>query len=188
MINKSLPWTLVREWLPVSAASYWYSLLIENIYWGQPTVLVFGKRHLVPRKTVFIGDKGTSYTYSGQIHLAKGWPVWFLPLLHRVNSTSNEKFNGCLLNLYRNGLDKMGWHSDNEKELIPTKPISSLSLGKPRDFILKNIITKERISLSLGHGDLFIMNYPCQEDWVHSLPKRSGITKTRINLSFRCHS
>ena len=35
-------------------------------------------------------------------------------LQERMEALAGERFNSCLLNLYRDGRDAMGWHSDNE--------------------------------------------------------------------------
>ena len=87
--------------------------------------------------------------------MGNGWPNWFVPLLENVGNTCGIKFNGCLINLYRDGNDCMGWHSDNEKELDSEKSIASLSLGSSRDFLFKNILTFQRERLLLNNGDLF---------------------------------
>ena len=50
-----------------------------------------------------------------------------------------ERFNSVLLNLYRDGQDSMGWHSDDESELGPAPAIASLSLGEPRRFLLRRL-------------------------------------------------
>ena len=41
----------------------------------------------------------------------------------KVELLSNSKFNCVLLNLYRDGQDSNGWHSDNEKELVWKKAL-----------------------------------------------------------------
>ena len=33
----------------------------------------------------------------------------------KLQGIAGVEFNSCLLNLYRDGSDHMGWHSDNEK-------------------------------------------------------------------------
>ena len=48
-----------------------------------------------------------------------------------------------LFNWYKNGSQKMGWHSDNESELGYNPQIASLSLGAERRFDLKHKKNKE---------------------------------------------
>ncbi len=45
----------------------------------------------------------------------------------RVEELAGASFNSCLLNLYRDGGDHMGWHSDNEP-LYGPEPV----IGAPR--------------------------------------------------------
>ena len=181
------PWKLLSGWMNQKEAKEWKEKLFENLKWEQPTVNVFGKNYLVPRKTIFMGDKNISYSYSGTSHKSTGWPDWFHPLLNEVCLVTKSNFNGCLINLYRNGNDRMGWHSDNEKELQADKPIASLSLGASRDFYLKHRYLPKKKFILLNDGDLLIMHPPCQEQWLHSIPIRKKILDFRINLTFRCY-
>ncbi|AAP99846.1 MULTISPECIES: alpha-ketoglutarate-dependent dioxygenase AlkB family protein [Prochlorococcus] len=181
-----LPFTLIRKWIKPISADKLTEVIIENIDWEQPTLKIYGKKHLVPRLTKFLGDSGIHYKYSGIEHIGKGWPGWFLPILKSVSDYCKVDYNGCLLNLYRNGDDCMGWHSDNEKELDHKKPISSLSLGASRDFFLKNRSnSSKKETLILRNGDLLIMDPSCQSNWIHSIPRRKRNQELRLNLTFR---
>jgi alkylated DNA repair dioxygenase AlkB len=79
----------------------------------------------------------------------------------------------------------MGWHSDNEKEIIANSTIASLSIGASRKFSFKHKVTKETISIQLENGSLLEMKGPIQSHWLHALPKSKKITESRINLTFR---
>ncbi|MEY3419144.1 MAG: hypothetical protein RJA46_915, partial [Pseudomonadota bacterium] len=50
----------------------------------------------------------------------------------QLERRTGHAYNSCLLNLYHNGDEGMGWHSDDEKELDSTAPITSVSLGARR--------------------------------------------------------
>ena len=47
----------------------------------------------------------------------------------KLEDVAGVTFNSCLLNLYRNGADHMGWHSDNEKLYGDDPVIGKLSDG-----------------------------------------------------------
>jgi len=47
-------------------------------------------------------------------------------LQERMEALAGERFNSCLLNLYRDGRDAMGWHSDNEALYGPAPTIGAL--------------------------------------------------------------
>ncbi len=180
------PWTRIANWLNSADARFWLHRLQDGVTWEQPVVRVYGRDHVVPRLTAFMAAKGINYRYSGVSHRGEGLPDWFYPLLKRVNTASKENFNGCLLNLYRNGNDHMGWHADNEAEIEPNTQIASLSLGATRDFCLKHRHQPLREVLHLQGGDLLIMQPQCQQDWLHALPSRKRVDQPRINLTFRC--
>ncbi len=183
MTNK--PFYLISNWLDKYNANKLANNLLNCLEWQQPIIKIYGKRYPLPRLTYFIANQGISYSYSGITHLGSGWPNWFIPFQYKVIKYCKVDFNGCLINLYRNGEDSMGWHSDNEKELDLSKDIASISLGEKRDFFFKNNTSLEKVCLKLGDGDLLIMQPDCQTNWVHSLPKRKYINGWRINLTFR---
>ena len=60
------------------------------------------------------------------------------------------KFNVCLLNYYQNGTQRIGWHSDREEPGRST-PIASISLGVPRQFLIRSKTDgiKDRSSLTM---------------------------------------
>jgi alkylated DNA repair dioxygenase AlkB len=155
--------------------------------WQQPVVQVYGRQHAVPRLTGFLATEGLRYRYSGTTHCGEGWPTWFELLRQQVNEACGTSFNGCLLNLYRNGEDRMGWHADDEQEIDQTRPIASLSLGATRDFCLRHRQDPmRRETLVLADGDLLVMHPGCQQQWMHGVPSRRRIRTSRVNLTFRC--
>ncbi len=185
--SKARPWSLFPSWMSAEDSEIWEKQLNGNLKWSQPIVCVYGNSYHVPRKTAFLAEQRISYRYSGTVHYGNGWPNWFYPLLANVNSACEVKFNGCLINLYRNGNDRMGWHSDNEPELDFKKPIASLSLGVARDFLFRNRTENLRDIMTLNSGDLLVMHPDCQINWQHSIPTRRKILGSRINLTFRCY-
>ena len=107
------PWKLFPGWMNSKDSSYWMSKLVNQLSWNSPAIRLYGKTHVVPRLTCFLAENSIRYRYSGIVHCGEGWPDWFIPILNLVKTEANVNFNGCLLNLYRNGNDRMGWHSDN---------------------------------------------------------------------------
>ena len=103
---------------------------------------------------------------------------------------SGEKFNFVLINYYANGDQCIGYHSDDERDLDKFSSIVGVSLGSPRDFLLKpkNFITKNLpnpIKINLDHGSIILMKYPTNKHWTHSIPRRTNINNPRISLTFR---
>ncbi|MBD3583594.1 alpha-ketoglutarate-dependent dioxygenase AlkB family protein [Flavobacterium selenitireducens] len=163
----------------------YFAALLRTIDWKNDEVSMFGKRIITKRKTAWYGDKPFDYTYSKIMRTALPWTTELLQLKAIVEKISSETYNSCLLNLYHDGSEGMGWHSDDEKEIVRHSAIASVSLGATRKFALKHKASKESVSLELQNGSLLVMKGETQESWLHAVPKSSKITEARINLTFR---
>ena len=162
-----------------------YDKLLNNINWENERVVMFGKEIITKRKVAFYSDPLIAYTYSSKTKIGLPWKDPLIILKNIVESLTKQTYNACLLNLYHNGEEAMGWHSDNEKEIIANSTIASLSIGASRKFSFKHKVTKETISIQLENGSLLEMKGTIQSHWLHALPKSKKITEPRINLTFR---
>jgi alkylated DNA repair dioxygenase AlkB len=161
-----------------------FAELHEEIVWEQHTVTLYGRTMPTPRLTAWMGDG--SYRYSGIVNEPSPWPRALTQLRQELCRQVGVDFNSCLANLYRDGKDSMGYHSDDESELGPRATIASVSLGDRRRFVLRHRTTRERWTWELGHGDLLVMRDESQSDYAHAVPKTSRPVGPRMNLTFRC--
>ncbi|XP_014730338.1 PREDICTED: DNA oxidative demethylase ALKBH2 [Sturnus vulgaris] len=145
---------------------------------------VFGTWHKIPRKKVTYGDPGLSYTYSGVTFHPKPWIPVLTRIRERVTSETGHTFNFVLINRYKDGLDHIGEHRDDEKELVPHSPIASVSFGACRDFVFRRWDRRGKGGM-LAHGSLLLMKHPTNLYWYHSLPPRRKVLAPRVNLTFR---
>jgi alkylated DNA repair dioxygenase AlkB len=166
------------EWPEISA------YLAETIPWRIETAFMFGRHMPVPRMTAWFGD--ADYPYSGICHRAAPFPAVVQRLRERAEAISGVSYNAVLLNLYRDGSDSVGWHSDNEAGLGNCPTIASLSLGATRRFQFRHRRTKETITLELSEAIWLVMAGETQRFWVHQVPKTTAAVARRINLTFRC--
>lgn len=174
------------QYLAPGYASEVFQKLLNEIEWQQDDIKVFGKIYPQPRLTALYGVEGKSYRYSGITMFPKPFTPLLIELKSRIEKVTDVTFTSVLLNLYRDGNDSNGWHSDNEKELGENPVIASLSLGAERIFHLKHRNKKDlRYRLQLEHGSLLIMHGATQHHWLHQLPKSKKVTEPRINLTFR---
>ena len=75
-----------------------------------------------------------------------------------IHKKTDYRFNSVLLNLYRDGMDSNGWHSDNEPELGNDPKIASITLGEERFFHIKHKKIKDlKYKILLKHGSLLLM-------------------------------
>ena len=160
--------------------------LISEIDWKQYQIKIFGKTLDQPRLTAYYGEDHPYYAYSN----IKLQPIPFTPILlsikNKIEALTLEKFNGVLLNYYRNGDDSMGWHADDEKELGTNPVIASLSFGASRNFQLQHSLDKSisKATIVLNDASLLIMKGVTQHFWKHQIPKQKN-KGPRINLTFR---
>ena len=162
-----------------------FSELLNNIAWQQDQIIMFGKAITTKRKVAFYADQNIDYTYSNVKKKGLSWTPELLKIKSLIETHTGVTYNACLLNLYHNGEEGMGWHSDDEKEIIPNSSIASLSIGAERKFAFKHKTTKETLHLILENGSLLEMKGPIQQYWWHSLPKTKKVQAPRINLTFR---
>jgi alkylated DNA repair dioxygenase AlkB len=171
---------------PGEARDY-FEVLLDSVPWHNDEVIICGKRIVTARKIAWYGDFEYAYTYSGTTKTALAWTKELLALKNLVRGKTGHSFNSCLCNLYHDGSEGMGWHSDDEKALGKDTAIASLSLGAERRFVFrpKRKRRGDQISIQLEDGSLLVMKGATQTFWQHSLPKAAKIATPRINLTFR---
>jgi alkylated DNA repair dioxygenase AlkB len=130
---------------------------MQNTQWEKDEVIIFGKHITTKRKVAWYDDPEYLYTYSNTKKQALARTKELSELKQIVEECAGIKFNSCLLNLYHNGKEGMGWHIDDEKTLGTNNTIASLSFGAERKFSFKHKQTKQTVSLVLEHGSLLIM-------------------------------
>jgi len=164
-----------------------FSELLDLVEWEQHSIRIRGREIPSPRLSAWYGDPDAHYRYSGLSLEPRPWLPPILALKARVETTCAAPFNSVLLNLYRDGSDSMGWHSDDEPELGERPLIASLSLGATRRFRLRHRRRSdlEPVALDLESGSLLIMQGDTQRFWKHQVPKTKRTVGPRINLTFR---
>ncbi|MGI9547669.1 MAG: alpha-ketoglutarate-dependent dioxygenase AlkB family protein [Flavobacteriaceae bacterium] len=164
-----------------------FTHFMDHIEWKQDHIRVFGKTYPQPRLTALYGNNEKPYTYSNITMQPIPFNEKLLHLKQLIEPLVDVEFSSCLLNLYRDGMDSNGWHSDDEKALGRNPVIASLSLGQSRTFHLKHKKRKEiKFKLLLGHGSLLLMQGATQHHWQHQIAKSRKPLGPRINLTFRC--
>ena len=173
---------------PSSEASSLLKNLQKKIEWTQNRIRFYGKESLVPRLEAWYGDPGKSYAYSG-IHMdPKPWTDELLLIKKSIEPLAGVTFNSVLINYYRDGADRVAWHSDDEKELGQNPVIGSVSLGAERKFKLRHKKYKTnglKHEIMLNHGSFLLMKGSTQHHWMHEIPRTAKPIGPRINLTFR---
>ncbi|TKB49698.1 alpha-ketoglutarate-dependent dioxygenase AlkB [Ferrimonas sediminicola] len=179
----------------VELARYWSHFLSEeqadqllgrcrNLHWQQPRVRVFGKEHLIPRQQCWLGEPGCQYRYSGTLLDPEPLSPWLDALMLSVSQHCGVRYNTVLANRYRDGGDKMGWHSDNEPEMGAEPQVAILSLGAARPLQLRCGEGQQQ-EFVMPHGSLLQLLPEAQRRCKHQLPARAAVHGERISLTFR---
>lgn len=147
----------------------------HEVYYGRP----------VRRASVAFGDRGLTYRYAGQHRNAQGWPEVLTPLKRQIEHFTGSPFNFALVNLYLDGQAGLGWHADDEPEIVPESTIASLSFGAPRLFRLRRNCDGRITTFTLEPGSLMLMENACQAHFQHEVPKTAKVKEPRVNITFR---
>ena len=155
----------------------------------------------IPRRQAAYGDPGTSYTFAGCVVPARPWMPLLCTLREALRQYTGDEPNFVLVNYYRSGLDSIGWHADDERDLGNAPAILSLSLGAERDFQFRHRSAfpqagqpasrpaLQTVTLPLCSGSLLIMRDPTNKHWKHQLPRRGGkqaaAIGARLTLTWR---
>ncbi len=174
------------QFLPPPVAAESFDLLSAGLDWRQRTIRLFGRSIPEPRLTAWHGDPDAHYSYSGRDNAPQPWTAELARLRDLVSQAAGAGFNSVLGNLYRDGADHLGWHSDDEPELGPQPVIASLSLGEVRRMQFR---LRPRgpvaLTLDLPPGGLLVMAGQTQRRYQHRVPATRRVVGARINLTFR---
>jgi alkylated DNA repair dioxygenase AlkB len=135
-------------------------------------------------KSRWTASYGKAYNYSGQEYPYREMPEVISKITDVLSYITNSKINNCLINLYRDGKSKMGWHSDNTDILEEETGIVIVSVGETREIQFKHKTRDDKASLLLEDGSIFYMNNNVQDDWLHCIPENES-TNPRWSLTFR---
>lgn len=177
------PPIIYTQWLlqPTTAFEY-LELLTESLNWE--------RRKDAPRSEYWTSTLGKPYTYgrgAGQrtyYSQPTYWPI------ERVKDILEERlgfrYEGCFLNMYKDGHDHLGWHSDDDPGINHARPIAVVSLGASRVLSMRSRNGADHDAVPLHTGSLLLMGAGMQQDWQHKITRgdREGLGP-RISLTFR---
>jgi len=169
---------------PSDADRLFEELKIE-IDWHRVVVNTPGGPQTVPRMISWHADEGLTYSYSGLTHQWRPWTPALAEVRDLLLAKTGIRYNGVLANFYEHERDSVSMHADDEDDMEEGAPIASVSLGYPRDFVVKHMVTKSRHVIPLEHGSLIVMEGLTQQVSRHGIPKSRRTCGPRINLTFR---
>ncbi|MGC5700790.1 alpha-ketoglutarate-dependent dioxygenase AlkB [Pseudomonas sp. NFXW11] len=127
---------------------------------------------------------GAPYDYSQISYPAVPMPEALEQLCEPIERLLGFRPNNCLLNYYPDGQSSMGFHSDDNQQLVAGTGVVIVSLGHPRAMVYRHKLSGAKFDYSLASGSLLHMSDELQKEWLHAIPKQADAGE-RISLSFR---
>lgn len=173
---------LIDNFIPKETSDIYYTTLLNKTKWHEYEMPVYDKIVTAPRMVSWYGDSERT-----ELNPKQKWSKELLTIRKKVEHETTLKFNAVLLNLYRNGNDGVGWHSDKTISSNTDMNIASLTFGETRMFRLRHKFMKHIpvIEIPLYHGTFLLMSGATNSYWEHQVPKTTRNVLPRINLTFR---
>ncbi len=162
----------------VGGADLLYTALRHDVPWRAERRQMYDSVVDVPRLLCFYGDDAP--LPHPALEAAR------VALSTHYATELREPFTTAGLCLYRDGHDSVAWHGDRigrsrERDTM----VAILSVGAPRDLLLRPRGGGASVRVPAGHGDLLVMGGSCQRTWDHCVPKTSRPVGPRISIQFR---
>jgi hypothetical protein len=95
------------------------------------------------------------------------------------------KFNHVLIQLYRNGDDMIGEHSDKTLDIKHGSVIVNYSVGVTRTMRLRKKDKTKIEKVDLTNNSIFVLGPETNKKWLHMIKSNSSINGERISFTFR---
>lgn len=152
-----------------------------------PKIIVYGKLCYQRRSIAFFSDESIGYKYSGQLAKSIRLTPNLKLLLDTINSLFNCRFNGILVNYYKDGNDYISRHSDDEVHL-DNIGVVALSFGATRKFRIRDKQTGKILKdIPLLSHQIIHMGGEFQKEFTHEIPIEKRIGGERYSFTFRNH-
>lgn len=173
---------LIDNFFSKQESDYYYDKLLNETQWHEYDMPMYDKIVTAPRMVSWYRDDDLD-----EYHPNPNWPLELQTIRQRVENETQIQFNAVLLNLYRNGKDGVGWHSDKTVSSNKNMNIASVTFGETRMFRLRHKFRKEipQLEIPLHHGSFLLMAGNTNSFWQHQIPKTAREVLPRINLTFR---
>ena len=158
---------------------------LDHLPWAEELVQMFGRTFVVPRLSCAIGDEGCVYRYRGSQMDATRFTRPLEELRAQIVERLRIPFNYVLATQYRDGNDYVGWHADDERDLVPGQTIVNISLGGVREFRIRSRDGSYCESVQTEHGSMLLMHGEIHQTTKHMLVRTRRSVEKRVVLSFR---
>jgi len=113
------------------------------------------------------------------------WTPTVSYVCERASEQIGQKLNHCVLTLFRDQEDSLGFHKDKLVDLKENSLILSVSFGDARPILFYSVDGKHRQTLMLLPGSLLAIGPKTNKLYMHAIPKLTDPVGPRISLSLR---
>ncbi len=165
-----------RSW--VHGADLLFERLVTSVPWHGERRQMYDREVDVPRLLCFYGEQDP--LPDAALDEARD------ALSAHYADELGEPFRTAGLCYYRDGRDSVAWHGDRiGRSRHRDTLVAIVSLGAPRNLLLRPRGGGTSLRFALGPGDLFVMGGSCQRTWDHAVPKTARPVGPRISVQFR---
>jgi alkylated DNA repair dioxygenase AlkB len=157
----------------------------------QDTLKIYGKEIPMPRFQKLYGTH--TYRFSGNT-LANEEEMPELVKMcmkYAQEHAPDFDYNGALVNFYCDKNHSIGFHADDERDLVKDAPIYSFSFGGVRTFQVKAMVDEVNVTFiefPTHDNSVIVMGGEMQKEFQHGIPKTKKEVKPRINVTVRSFS
>lgn len=161
-------------WLEPDQAQALFERLREGAAWHSEQRPMYDRIVDVPRLQATVALEGSDEAYG------------LRELTAQISTEAPAAYSHVGLNFYRDGRDSVAMHHDRVGYLVEGAPIAILSLGAPREMLIRRQGKGARaLRITLEPGSLLVMSHASQFTHEHGIPKTTRPVGPRISCAFR---
>ncbi|WP_244928737.1 alpha-ketoglutarate-dependent dioxygenase AlkB [Nocardioides sp. W7] len=146
-------------------------------------IIVDGERHPAPRLVSSFSDVPLGLD---GMDVSRVWSDELADLRDVVAKRFGLSFNYALANLYRDGEDHTGWHSDKASLHVDDSKIAIVSFGAPRTLSVRSYAAPTDVrSVVMEEGAVVVMDLAVQATHEHTVVREEATVGPRLSLTLR---
>ena len=113
------------------------------------------------------------------------WTLTVSKIKHKIENEFGLSLNHCLCQLYRDGSDRIGQHSDKTLDITPGSLVCNYSAGSTRKMRFTNKLKNNtNVFVDLEDDSVLLMGLETNQKYMHEI-KTQVNAAPRISLTFR---
>jgi len=145
-------------------------------------IVINAQRHMAPRLTSSFSDVPL---FMDGMDPSQPWTPELIDLRDLIGRRFGLTFNYALANLYRDGSDLTGWHSDKAWLHVPGSTIAIVSFGATRTLSVRPRGASSADHFTLTDSSVVLMDLDLQGTHEHCIPAETEDAGMRLSITLR---